>query len=515
MNLLRSAFASIASQCYVALLALLLAPVYLRLLGTEAFGLIALSISLQAIALLLDFGLTATLSRASALHRAGELAARELAELWVSARTIYLGVSVLVLALGAASLILFPSRWTGGEQLTHDEVRSSLSLMLVIIVLRWWSDLYRGVLAGFERFVWLSAFNAGLATARLAVVIPFFVWSTAGIVDFFLLQLMFAMAEFAVLARTTQKILPDRNLAVRGGTWFPLRNVYPFMVSMAMVTGCWVLVSQSDKILLASLVPLREYGELTLATLAASSVVLVTMPLSAVILPRLTTFVSASESTAFAVLYRNATQWLGLLAWPIAAILTVHAQTILVLWTGDMVLASKAAPVLQLYAIGNAILAVSAIAYLGQFARGMLRHHVVGSVLFLVLLFPLLDWSTKKFGVIGAAWTWLSLNLAYLVLWVWIVHKVHGPASHVRWLTFDVGRLAALAFIAATIGASLPSPEHKLLLALQIAGLGLLTVAFTSLGSSWALRILREGGSAFIAMHLENKTRRGSTRSRE
>ena len=493
MKLARRIVANVASQSYVALLGIFLLPIYLHYLGREAFGLIALSLTLQAWFVILDFGLAPTLTRAAATCRAGKMTPGELRDLLRSILWIYLAIGLATLTAISVAVVMFAGRWLRHELLAVDELLQALVVMGLVIVVRWLAELLRSIQWGFERFIWLSKFNATTATLRFVLVVPLLAWTNAGIVGFFVFQLLIALLECGLLAHETRRVMPPAPATARTSILHPLRKLRHFALTMALASSTWVLVSQTDKLLLSGLMTLSEFGEFTLATTAAGAVLLATTPLSAVILPRMTALAAQNDSDAFARLYRHATQWLGLLAWPVAAMLALHAERILFAWTGDTHLAAAAKPVLQLYALGNAFLAVSAVAFAGQFARGELRLHVLGSALFLLLLLPLVTWSTLHFGAIGAGWVWFMLNCAYLLFWLMLTHRMFGPYPYGRWLMCDVLPLGLLAFATAALELFLPWAEQRLWLTGQIVLLSLLTLAITSLGSSWIREAFRLG----------------------
>jgi len=55
--------ANLSGTAWSALIGLAMVPLYIRLLGIEAYGLIGFSITLQAILQILDFGLSPTVNR--------------------------------------------------------------------------------------------------------------------------------------------------------------------------------------------------------------------------------------------------------------------------------------------------------------------------------------------------------------------------------------------------------------------------------------------------------------------
>ena len=75
MGLRRNIVASYAGQGYVTLLSIAALPFYLRALGAEAYGLVGFFSMLQAWFMLLDIGLTPTLSRETARFHGGALSA--------------------------------------------------------------------------------------------------------------------------------------------------------------------------------------------------------------------------------------------------------------------------------------------------------------------------------------------------------------------------------------------------------------------------------------------------------
>ena len=150
--------------------------------------------------------------------------------------------------------------------------------------------------------------------------------------------------------------------------------------------------------------------------------------------------------------------------------------------------ASGYAPILALYAIGNGFLALAAFPYYLQYAKGDLRLHLWGNIVFVLVLMPAIVLATSRFGAIGAGAVWASTNLLFFFCWTPIVHRRFLPGLHRSWLVNDVLKVLALP-IAAT-------PFFWLMreLVLERTGWGSLIVAVI-LGTSglalWQSRSLR------------------------
>jgi O-antigen/teichoic acid export membrane protein len=233
-------------------------------------------------------------------------------------------------------------------------------------------------------------------------------------------------------------------------------------LSIAFTGAVWVAVTQTDKLILSKLLPLSEYAHFTLAVLLASGVTIISGPLSSALLPRLSRLHAQSASSEAIALYRKATQGMTLAAATISLVLALAAEPILFAWTGDRVLAHGSAPVLQLYALGNGVLALAAFPYYLQFAKGDVRLHLVGNLIFLVVLVPSIVLATMRHGAVGAGWTWLAANMLYGLLWVPLVHRKFAPGLHLSWLGRDIGAILVPAAIAAAALTTLvPWPSNR------------------------------------------------------
>lgn len=439
MSLKRNILANYASQIYVTLIGIVMVPMYVRYMGAEAYGLVGFFAMLQAWFQLLDMGLTPTLARETARFTGGATDALSLRRLLRAMEGIFIGVAVLGATTMMAGSSAIASSWLKVQQLPLDEVQNAIMLMAVIVALRWMCGLYKGAVNGFERLVWLSGFNIAVATARFVLVIPFFIFVGTTPTHFFSYQLVLAVVETVVLIFKTYRLLPTVvDTARTPWSWASLHGVLKFSASIAFTSSVWVLVTQTDKLVLSKLLPLADYAYFTLAVLVASGVMVISGPISGVLIPRLTKLAAAGNEVELVHLYRSGTQLVCVIAIPAALILAFFAETILWAWTCDADMARKAAPVLTLYALGNGVLALSAFPSYLQFAKGDLKMHMIGNAFFIVILIPSLIWTTSQYGMTGPGYAWLLGNIVYLVVWVPKVHHHFMPFVHVKWLFEDI-----------------------------------------------------------------------------
>ncbi|WP_068831293.1 oligosaccharide flippase family protein [Polaromonas jejuensis] len=487
MSLKKNIFANYVSQIYVTLVGVVMLPLYVKYMGAEAYGLVGFFAMLQVWFQLLDMGLTPTMARETARFNGGACSALELRRLLRTLEGIFLGVALLGAGAMWASAGGIAKQWLKVQQLPLVEVEHALQLMAIIVALRWVSGLYRGAINGFEKQVWLSSFNSAVATARFVLVIPFFIWVGSSPGLFFGFQLVIAVFELVWLVGKTYAIFPK---AVQGAStpwaWQPLRRVLRFSLGIAFTSSVWVLVTQTDKLILSKFLPLTDYGYFTLAVLVAGGVLTISSPISAALMPRLVKLNAEHDEAGLIQLYRNATQLVAVIALPVCTMLAFFSEQVLWAWTGDAALAGKAAPVLTLYVIGNGILVLAAFPYYLQYAKGDLTLHMIGNAIFVLLLIPSLIWASWRYGATGAGWAWLGSNAVAFALWLPMVHARFCKGLHIQWLLRDIAPIAisSIAF-GVTSQWLFAWPTQRGPIALQIGALGVLALLVASLSTSW------------------------------
>lgn len=440
MSLKKNIIANYASQLYVTGVGILILPLYIKYMGAEAYGLVGFFTMLQAWFAVLDLGLTPTIGRETARYFGGSMSALAYRQLFRALSVIFVFVAVL----GGGVLFVFAeqiaSHWLHIATLDLREVLIAVQIMAISVALRWLGGLYRGVITGAERLVWLSGFNTIIATLRfIAVFATMNIFGYTPLV-FFLHQLIVVLIEIIGLYCKATSLLPKKNALTQSIGWSikPISPLLKFALTIAFTSSVWVFVTQTDKLILSAILPLAEYGYFTLAVLVASAIMIVSGPVSSAIMPRMANLHAQAKRKEMLQVYRNATQVVSVLAGTASLVIAFYPKQLLLAWTGDLILAEAVAPILRLYALGNALLAVGAFPYYLQYALGNLRFHLFGNALMVVFLIPSIIWAATHFGGVGAGYAWLGMNLIYFIVWVSYVHHNLVPNLHLSWLFKDV-----------------------------------------------------------------------------
>jgi O-antigen/teichoic acid export membrane protein len=485
VSLKRNILANYASQIYVTFIGIVMVPVYVKYMGAEAYGLVGFFAMLQAWFQLLDMGLTPTMARETARFQGGRTDVLSLRRLLRVLEGVFVSLAAIGAALLGGGAHAIATNWLKVEVLPLGEVETAIQLIALIVALRLVCGLYRGAINGFERLVWLGGFNAAIATARFVLVIPLFIYVGASPTHFFVFQLLVAIAELILLVTKTYSLLP-RVVIVGQGTapwdWMHFRGVLKFSLSIAFTSSVWVLVTQTDKLVLSKLLTLTDYAYFSLAVLVAGGVLVLSGPISAALMPRMARLVAERNEEGLIEIYRSASRLVAAIIVPAVLVLAFFADKVLIAWTGDMAISVMAAPVLTLYAVGNGVLALAAFPYYLQFAKGDLKLHVIGNMIFLLFLIPAVIWAASHFGAIGAGYAWLVANVIYFVVWIPLVHKRFSPSLHLRWLSADVGAITVVPIaMVLAMDYLVTWPTSRVLLAVYLSMAGALVMGVTFL----------------------------------
>lgn len=484
--------ANYVGQFYIAAVNILLLPVQVRLLGSEAYGLVGFFAMLSGWLQLLDIGLSPTLARETAKYRAGGLDKDSYRQLLYSVGALFLSLGV------AAGLLVFAlsgpisRRWLHLQSLSPSTVADAVAIMGFVFALRWQATLSRSVLVGLERQVWVNIINATFATLRSVGVLAALRWLSPTPKTFFVYQAAVAAVELSVL-----QLIVHRSLALGLPTraslsLAPLRRVANFSLTIAFAAAVSVSTTQLDNLLLSKFLPLSEYAWFSLAVMAAGGINLLSGPIGQAVQPRLTYLNTTSDEPNFRATYSDATQMLSAIALTASFTLAFGARPLLWAWTGNAELADRTAAVLSFYALGNGFFAVVAMTYYLQIARGDLRLHLRGNLTFAVLLLPTIVVATLSRGMLGASLAWCGANLSFLLVWSAIVHKRFLPGEHLRWLLRD-------ALLPGLVGGAASLSLHfvhwaalsRLSTALALAGVGALSAGLAVLATNPAQRAIK------------------------
>lgn len=482
----RNVIANYLGGGWSALMGLAFLPLYIHYLGMEAYGLIGVFAILQAWLTLLDMGMTPTLNREMARFTAGAHTVQSIRDLLHSLEIICFAIAALIGIVIWLSASWLSTHWLQAEQLPVKKVAQAISIIGFVVALRFIESLYRGAILGLQKQVWLSAVGSGLATLRWGGAVLVLMWASNSIEAFFIWQGLVSVVAISTFGFIVHRHLPKTD-AVAQFSWIQLKNIWRFARGMMAITLLALLLAQVDKVILSRMLSLEMFGYYTLAGTVAAVLSQLTGPVTQAYYPRFTELLTKGDSAGLISLYHQGAQLVSIMIVPAALMLVFFGGNILLLWTGNAVLAQKVAPLLALLALGTMLNSLMHIPYMLTLAYAWPGFAVRQNVVAVILLVPAILWATPRYGAIAAAWIWFILNAGYVLLGMHYLHRHLLSNEKWHWYVFDIGLPA---WVVVVIAASWMIHPNTLSAASEIA---------------W---LLTSGGAAFLGSALAASTLR-------
>jgi O-antigen/teichoic acid export membrane protein len=439
MSLKRNILANFIGQIYLIITGIVIAPLYLQYLGAESYGLFGIFLLMQAWMSVLDVGISPTLGRQAAVMRGRGGCTEDFWVLLKSFEVIFMGLAVLMITGVFMASSWISKEWINFKSLELSSVVSCLQIMGVLIGLRWFAALYRSGINGLEDQVWLNVCNIIIISLKFLGALILVATVTNEILDFFIYQLVIGCAEVLVLMwrlySRIDKLDHPRYIAF---DWPMVKSVMPFATGIAYTSAIWILTSQTDKLIFSRVLPLGDFGYYTLVTLVAGGIVLINSPIVQALTPRLIYFYTKGENEKLIDLYRDTSQITAVIVLCVASMVALYAKPLLFAWTGDMAVAEWGGDVLFWFALGNAVMVISANPFYLQKAMGKLKWHVIGSTLMVVMQLPLIYWVATNYDAASTGRAWLIFMSVWFLLWTAFLHRQLIPGFHQSWIFYDI-----------------------------------------------------------------------------
>lgn len=456
----RNILTNYLGQIWMAAMAVIFLPHYLRILGGEAFGLVGLMLSFQAILQLFDFGIGGATNR----HLARSAHNPNLSD---SSRDLVRTSEVVIWLLAAAIALLMwltsgllAKHWLHLRGITPGEAGAAIATMGLAIALLWPSTFYANCLSGLELQPQLNAILAVFATLRYAGVLPV-LWVLPSLEAFLSWHALVGAVQSLVSAWTVWRYLPPGRRPVRltRENW---RGSSRFAGGLFVIGVLALGVSQVDRLVLTSLRPLEEMGYYTLALSMAAGLGRMVQPMFNALYPRFSRLVAQQDTVGLLALYHLSSQYLAVVIAAVAAVLMVFAHEVLFLWTGDGALSAKLAPVLQLLVLGSALNGLMNIPYALQLAHGWTRLAAWLNAASLAMAVPVCLLAVDRYGMSAAALPWLLANLVSVMIGIPLMHRRLLPGQALRWYLQDnLPPLLVGVGVALALHALLPPLAHN------------------------------------------------------
>ena len=393
-------------------LSIALIPLYLKRLGPDQWGLVAICMAIQGFLGLLDAGLGQIMPRDIA-RVAGDRFA-EARVFRVFSRS-YLGLGFVGLVLGQASVPWLIEHWFNQGQGVGDGADLALRLVLVQFMFQfsnnahsgYWNGLQAQKLANFRQCAFGTAKHAG----ALALVYTWRADALAYLLPFALVSAIewggnrwTVRRGLGALVRIEVSAADFRGVAREAG-----------VLALGVVIG--MLVSQMDRIVLSRTVDAASFGRYVIVANLGLAFMQLQHPLMRAFFPRI---VRADVGR------HTASQWQLVLSVLVMCVLpcslvAVLAPWVLEIWIGSQQMVAEGTAPLRLIIAAVAVNAIYHLIYQRMLAQSQGRLVVVINLVSLLAVTLLTVVSAQKYGIIAGGLAWMTgavVQLGLGGLWI-------------------------------------------------------------------------------------------------
>lgn len=436
-NLNNNLFANYLSQIWTLVMGIIFVPLYISYLGMESYGLIGFYSIMIAWMGLLDIGMSQTLSREMARLHGGLHSSESIRDLLRSMEFIAFFFGILILFLVYLGSDWLSTSYLKANDLPPSKILNSITIMSFLIVLRYFEGLYRMSIIGLQKQVILGAITASMATLRSFGTIAVLVFISPSIEAFFIWQGVMHIITLLLLGLITYKNLPRIK---RHATFsmIAISKVWKFTGGVMSVSFLAFILNQADKMILLNFLSLAEYGAYTLAALVAGLISLLTLPVIQAYFPKFSQLIASNDRNQLFKMFHESSQMVTVFIGSIAIIIIIYSKPLILVWTQNEELANSIYIILSLLAIGNLFNSFVSIPYQMQLAYGWTRLSVKVNIFSIIFLIPALYYLVPIYGAIGAACSWVIINLGYFIIAMHFMFKKILKSEKWKWYLEDI-----------------------------------------------------------------------------
>jgi O-antigen/teichoic acid export membrane protein len=407
------------SGIVLAILSLILAPIYVHFLGLPNYGLIGLYAAGLAIAATLDVALSSTVAREVSWQLGHRSKLTQIGILLRSTETTYWIISLGLIF--ASFIIIYGTNFISIAVPNADaeKTRRVLMLISISILVQAPSGLYLATLLGLnqQKTAALSSLAFGLIRGLGAIALLTLI--SNDISSFFIWQCVISIGQVYYQRQLALNAIPSELDKVVFSKKLLQKIIKPIGI-VFLITFLGVLLIQGDKFLLSFLIPLDLLGRYSLAWSIASGMSILVSPIIQGFSVKCSELAAGGEDAALIRTVGTACQIVASILIPITIMVAMFSKLLLTFWLQNNVLADELAFTLVALTTGFVLIIFSYPILNGFYAKKIFQPVVWVQLIALVVSYCGIMWLVPPFGVFGAAASWAfcgaTILITYLIL---------------------------------------------------------------------------------------------------
>jgi O-antigen/teichoic acid export membrane protein len=423
-QLFQNIVSNYAAVVWMGLLTLGLIPVYLRLLGPEQWGIVAICMAIQGFMGLLDAGLGQVMPREVALARGD--AVRQAHVFRLFARS-YLGMACLGFVAGQLLVPFLIAHWFNSGRGLDGGAEWVLRLLITQFFFQFANNAHAGYWNGLQAQRKANFRQCLFGTAKhMAALASVSLWlpeAQAYVLPFVLIS---ALEWWANRQTVIKDVGSSPSTPIR---WHDFQDLGRNAGVLAVGVLAGMVVSQLDRIVLSRTLDASSYGAYVIVANLGMAFLQLQYPLMRAFFPRVV-LANAEGAATKSMLLAGAV--LALCVLPCLAVAWA-APWILQTWLSNPDIASAGAAPLRLILGAVAVNALYHLIYQRMVAKGENRAVMRINATVLVLTAPLLIYIAPLYGALAGGIAWLLASMLQLALGgYWLIQQTNSMTEKVH-----------------------------------------------------------------------------------
>jgi O-antigen/teichoic acid export membrane protein len=420
LQLIKNVSWNFIAAVWMAIMTVLVTPLYISKLGLNLYGIIGIWLVFQAIMNLFDFGLGATLTKEFSTVNPREGKVFHNCDTLRTIEIVYWGISAICVVLFILLTNVFFKEWMNLKFVSIKNISTITLLMFISLFFQFPYILYISGLIGLQRHQLVSIIQIIGITLKFGVGVIIFL-KKADLIAFFYAQIVVSLLQTFIVRFFLWKQISTINSSKPSFNFKIIKKVSNFSKQMALTSLLAVSISNIDRLFVFKLLPTEDLGRYSLAFTATGFLQLAIQPFYRSFFPRYSELFSNEKHGELEREYFFSNKLISFLIISIAVICIVFADEIFFVWMGKI--DQSIILVFRFLILGIMLSGLGWLPAAYQQAIGWPELHVKMMLLSLVVAIPVLVVSIQYFGLLGASFIWLIHGIIDITLGLWIMHK--------------------------------------------------------------------------------------------
>lgn len=431
---------NLASRMWTMVANFLFVPLYIKFLGSEAYGLVTFFATLQTALNLLGLGLSKTLRREFAADETKGKDKLYKYQIMRSVEAVYFAIAIIIVFLCYFGSTFISSTWLTVESISTEIVATTIFLMGVSIAIQLIANLYLGCLFGLEMQVKANCFQIGWSVVKNfgvvliiafinADICVFYTWHC--VIDFlYLILLRYAVIRY--LKSSSDKLYWTlKNLS-------NLRMIYRFAGGVMLISIGYAINTQIDKIIISGKFNLTQVGAYNTAYNLGYIVAAVSAAVGIVVFSRFSKLYSQGNADELKKSFNGINKRTNIIICTTGAFVAVFSRELIILWTGSVEIAEMVNMAAPLIIIGTVLSAAQEIPYDYFLSCGVTVVNTVQTILCILYVLLVTPQLIRIRGLTGAGMAWLIEMFIATTVYLYVFYRKYYKGEEFKRIIIDL-----------------------------------------------------------------------------